>query len=198
MDPAVLLFAAAVSLDLAAAAFAIGSGGIKIPHLSAAVISAEGALFLMLPALFGDVICARLDENVCRIAGKLLLALLGIIMLCKYYLKGKGKDKKYPLCVCIDESEADCADRNRDCFLSFSEAAVLGAGLSADSAVTGLSAGLAGLTRSECFAMLICAFVIGLISIELCSALGRKLSSKLKFNTGFIGGAILLLLAVLM
>ena len=104
MEPAVLLFAAAVSLDLAAAAFAIGSGGIKIPHLSAAVISAEGALFLMLPALFGDVICARLDENVCRMAGKLLLALLGIIMLCKYYLKGKGKDKKYPLCVCIDES----------------------------------------------------------------------------------------------
>lgn len=197
MDPAVLLFAAAVSLDLAAAAFAIGSGGIKIPHLSAVAISAEGALFLMLPALFGDVICAHLNENICRIAGKLLLVVLGIVMLCKYYLKGSGKEKKYPLCVCIDESEADCADRNRDCRLSFSEAAVLGAGLSADSAVTGFSAGLAGLTRGECFAMLICAFVIGLLSIELCSALGRKLSSKLKFNTGFIGGAILLLLAVL-
>ncbi|MGN0696696.1 MAG: manganese efflux pump [Oscillospiraceae bacterium] len=198
MEPAVLLFAAAVSLDLAAAAFAIGSGGIKIPHMSAAVISAEGALFLMLPALFGDVICEHMNENFCRAAGKILLAVLGIIMLCKYYLKGSGNKKKYPLCVCIDESEADCADRNKDCLLSFSEAAVLGAGLSADSAVTGLSAGLAGLTRRECLAMLICAFVIGLISVELCSALGRKLSSKLKLNTGFIGGAILLLLAVLM
>lgn len=197
MDPAVLFFSAAVSLDLAAAAFAIGSGGIKLPHLSAAVISAEGALFLMLPALFGDVICSHLDESICRIAGKLLLAALGIVMLCKYYLKDKGKDKKYPLCVCIDESEAECADRNKDCRLSFSEALVLGAGLSADAAVTGLSAGLSGLTRGECFAMLICSFVIGLLSVELCCAAGRKISSKLKINTGFIGGVILLILAVI-
>lgn len=197
MEPAVLFFSAAVSLDLSAAAFAIGSGGIKIPHLSAAVISAEGAVFLMLPALFGDVVCSYIGENICRIVGKTILTVLGIVMLCRYFLRDKGKDKKYPLCVCIDESEAECADRNRDCLLSLSEAAVLGAGLSADSAVTGLSAGLAGLTRSECFAMLICAFVIGLLSIELCSAVGRKLSSKLKFNTGFIGGVILLLLAVL-
>lgn len=197
MEPAVLFFAAAVSLDLAAAAFAIGSGGIKIPHLSAAVISGEGAVFLMLPALFGDVVCSYIGESICRIVGKTILTALGIVMLCRYFLRGKGKDKKYPLCVCIDESEAECADRNRDCLLSLSEAAVLGAGLSADSAVTGLSAGLAGLTRSECFAMLICAFVIGLLAIELCSAVGRKLSSKLKLNTGFIGGVILLLLAVL-
>lgn len=198
MNTSILLFSAAVSLDLAAAAFALGSGGIKVPHLSAAIISAAGALFLVLPALPGDMIFGRLDGAVCRIAGRIILLLLGGAMIGKHFLKKRKKNSEvYPLCVCIDESKAGYADLNRDRKLSASESAVLGAGLSADSAVTGFSAGLTGLDRLECAAMFICTFLIGLAAVELCSAAGRKFAGRFNIQTEVVSGIILLILALI-
>lgn len=197
MNPYILLFSAAVSLDLAAAAFALGSGCIKIPHFSSVIISGAGAFLLVLPALFGDIVFGELNENLCRAAGKGIMCLLGLAMICKTFLKKREKNERYPFCVCIDESKAGYADTNCDRRLSAAEAAVLGAGLSADSAVTGFSAGLSGLGKAECAAMFICTFLIGFIAVEAGSAAGRKLSCKFNIKTEILSGVIMLILALI-
>ncbi len=199
MELEIFLFSAAVSLDLAAAAFALGSTGIKLPHLSAAILSAAGALFLVIPAAAGGFI-SGFSAELCSILGKGLLCLLGGAMLLKHFLKAShrsGKGEKYPLCVCLDESKADCADTNRDCRLSAAEAIVLGAGLSADSAVTGFSAGLSGISPRTYVYLFLTAFIVGFISAEVFSALGKKISGKLRISTDIAGGVILIILALL-
>lgn len=196
MNTNLLLFSAAVSLDLAAAAFALGSGGIKIPHLSVFIINAASALLLVIPALSGDMIFGRLDGEVCRTAGKLIMLLLGAAMIGKHFFKKRRKSRDiYPLCVCIDESKAGYADIDRDRRLSAWESVILGAGLSADSAVTGFSAGLTGLGKAECAAMFICTLLIGIAAVEACSAAGRRFAGRFNIQTEVVSGVILMILA---
>ena len=179
IDSAAVIMAAAVSLDSAAAGFALGSGGIRIPTLSTLIISIIGALFLSLPAALGE-----------------LLAVLGIYALCKYFRRNSRR--KYPFSECTDGSGADCADKNCDRRLNIPEAAVLAAGLSADSAVTGLSAGLTGLSGADSLIMFAFAALIGFGAVKLGHFAGCRISSAMKICAGWLSGCILLLLAVLM
>lgn len=162
------------------------------------IISAVGALFLTLPAVFGDFLQNFLDPSVCKNAGKLLLFALGALMLAKHFMRDWGKDKKYPLCVCIDESKAKKADCNCDRNLSGTESLVLGIGLSADSIVTGFSAGLSGMTLKNAVLMFFCVFLLSLFSVEICHSLGKKLSEKtnLKIGTALAGGIIMIILSI--
>ena len=196
IDSAAVIMAAAVSLDSAAAGFALGSGGIRIPTLSALIISIIGALFLSLPAALGELINGYIHADICRYGGKLLLAVLGIYALCKYFRKNSRR--KYPFSECTDGSGADCADKNCDRRLNIPEAAVLAAGLSADSAVTGLSAGLTGLSGADSLIMFAFAALIGFGAVKLGHFAGCRISSAMKISAGWLSGCILLLLAVLM
>lgn len=192
MNTALAVMALAVSFDSAAAGLAMGSGGIKVPPVSAAVISALGAFFLCIPSVFGELISAAVDPYICGCAGKILLAVLGIWDLYRYFRKGRVKSTGF-----IDEEHAELADTNKDRRLSLAEAAVFSVGLSADSAVTGLSAGLSGMGAASAAVLFFMAFVIGFAAVEAGYLTGKHISLKMGINTGWLSGAVLILLAAL-
>ena len=181
----ILILAAAVSVDSAAAGAALGSGGIRLPKISAVVISGTGALFLLMTAVFGEIAAGFIPAKLCVTVSKIILAAMGAASVIKYFAEITGG--------CRDGREADT---NRDRTLSAGEAAVLAAGLSADSAVTGISAGLSGTDAASAALLFFGAFAIGFAAVEAGCILGRKLLSKKQLRTGWLSGAVLIILAL--
>ncbi|MDE6763899.1 MAG: manganese efflux pump [Oscillospiraceae bacterium] len=193
----ILLLTAAVCTDGFAAAVGIGAAGIKIPAQSSVIISFTGALFLSCSAAFADLIGKFIPERVCGAVSFILLILLGLFNLFQGYfkrlaerLKNGGKAQN-PAVLFFDGTAAD-ADNSKS--ISPREAVALAAALSADSLVTGVSAGLDSLNVPL---LAVVSFAAGLMSISLGCQLGRKISSSLKINLGWLCGAALIVLAFL-
>ena len=197
----ILLLTAAVCTDGFASAVGIGAAGIKIPAQSSVIISFTGALFLSCSAAFADLIGKFIPERVCGVVSFVLLMLLGLFNLFQGYFKGlaerigarSGKDGKAqnPAVLFFDGAAAD-ADNSKS--ISPREAVVLAAALSADSLVTGVSAGLGDLNVPL---LAVFSFAAGLLSISLGWRLGRKIASSLKISLGRLCGAALIILAFL-
>lgn len=197
----ILLLTAAVCTDGFASAAGIGAAGIKIPAQSSVIISFTGALFLSCSAAFADLIGKFIPERVCGAVSFILLILLGLFNLFQERFKRlaerigarsaqNGKSRN-PAALFFDGSAAD-ADNSKS--ISPREAVALAAALSADSLVTGVSAGLDDLNVPM---LAVVSFAAGLISISLGWRLGRKIASSLKINTGWLCGAVLIVLAFL-
>lgn len=193
----ILLLTAAVCTDGFAAAAGIGAAGIRIPARSAAIISFTGSLFLSCSAAFADLIGRFVPERLCEAVSFLLLILLGLFNLFQGYFRRfaerlkKGGKSPNPAVLFFDGAAAD-ADNSKS--ISPREAVVLAAALSADSLVTGVSAGLSSLNVPL---LAIVSFAAGLLSVSLGWRLGRKIASSLKISLGWLCGAALIILAFL-
>lgn len=191
----VLLLVTAVSADSFAASIGFGSAKIKIPYKSAFIISIIGTVSLVLSVLFADIIQLFISEEVCRWISFCLLMLLGIYNLIndtiKKAIKKRGKNKSFAVSLYLDET---AADKDNSKLLSAGEAAALAVALSADSIVTGISAGL---TIINIYLLAAASLVFGIISIILGCCIGRKIALKKSIDFGFMCGGILIVLAFL-
>lgn len=190
------LLAVTVSLDLAAASFALGGAGVKIPLFSVLILSISGSLSLTVPCTFSDCLSDFVNAGICSYIGKILLIALGIFMLIKNFAGKKISESISPLCVIIDESKAEKADYDQNKILSAAESVILGAGLSADSAVTGISAGLTGVTGREVVVMFLSTFIISFVFVKIFSYVGNKISSKIRINTSVFCGLLMIAISL--
>jgi putative sporulation protein YtaF len=197
-----ILLVLAVSTDALIAAFSFGSGKIRIPPLSALIISIICTAILTGSILLSTIIGGFIPEKLCRAVGAAILTIMGTVSLFQNMLKsalrkrqGEGGLKfrffniDFVICVYLDETKADC-----DCSknLSAKEAVTLALALSADSLASGFGAGLGSANIVRIAAASLAA---GLGSIALGSFLGQKASCR-KPELSWLSGAILILLGL--
>ena len=172
----ILLLVTALSVDAFAAGFVYGVSKIKVPLASITVITGISSLILVCSLLAGNLVSSLIPENLTRYFSFLLLFVLGLVKL-------------------FDRSrhdEAETADKNKDAFVSPTEALTLGAALSIDSLAAGIGAGIGNAYIPAAFLI---SFVIGALAIVLGSWLGGLISSHCRSNLCWISGVLLIILA---
>ena len=188
----VLLLVIAVCTDCFAASLGIGSAGIRIPVRSAVIISLVGTVSLSISVAFAGALKLAVPERLCSAISFILLLGLGLFNLFQnlwrkmLYRRTKKGD---PVRMFFDGASAD-TDNSKS--ISAKEALVLSAALSADSVVTGISAGLGSISLPLLSVM---TFAAGLISVKSGEKLGRKIVSSFNINLGWLCGAVLIILA---
>lgn len=188
-----LLLVAAVSMDGFAAAVGMGSAGIRIPFRSAVIISFTGTLFLSVSVALAGTARLAVPETVCSAVSFILLIALGIFNLFRNFFKemivGSGDRKNNPAMLLFDGT---AADKDNSKSISAKEAAVLSIALSADSAVTGISAGLGNISLPLLSAM---TFAAGLASMLIGRKLGSIAAKAFDADLGWLCGVVLIILA---
>ena len=188
-----LLLVIAVCTDCFAASLGIGSAGIRIPIRSAVIISLVGTVSLSVSVAFAGTLKFIVPDSLCSLISFILLLGLGLFNLFQNFWKDiicRRKKRGDPVRMFFDGASADTDDSKS---ISAKEALVLSAALSADSVVTGISAGLGTISLPLLSAM---TFVIGLISVTCGEKLGRKIVSTVGINLGWLCGAVLIVLAI--
>ncbi len=196
-----MLLVLAMSTDAFFAALSYSTGKIKIPAVSAFIISAISSAILTVSMFVSFAAGAFIPENFCRTAGAVLLGIIGITSFCQNGLKsilkkhqGNGKlsfscfNIGFVISVYLDETQAD-ADRSQ--ILSPKEAIALALALSVDSVSGGLGAGLSG---SNVLRVCILSFIFGLMAVAAGGKLGEGLSKKGP-DLSWISGVFLIVLA---
>lgn len=188
----IILLIIAVSVDSFAASIGIGSAGIKIPFRSAAVISLTGTVFLVISVGFADIISGFVPITICRYISSGLLIALGIVNLLHGILKKAASARKSSpaLEILFDGTKAD-SDNSKT--ISCREALVLSAILSADSVVTGVSAGLGQISLIP---LGTAAFAAGLFSTALGTFIGKRVIYTGNVNLQWLCGALLIVIAL--
>jgi len=200
----VIMLVGALSLDAFVASFSYGVGKIKIPILSALIITIistvvlAGALYL--GALFSSILDARVAVGI----SSAILIIIGVVKLSdslikSYIKKNQDLDKKiyfkffslkFMLNIYADPIVAD-VDESKT--LSAKEAFTLAIVLSLDSLTAGFGAGLA----HNGFLWIIGFSAIASIAfIYLGALLGRAVSKKAKLNLSWVSGTILIVLGI--
>lgn len=199
-----ILFVAVLSLDAFTASVAYGTEKIKIGYLPAFIISLTGGLALLISALFSSFLSGFLSEAFCRTLGFIVLFLVGLFNFIQGALKSAIRRKRehsanmhfrlreldFFVEVLVDETKADADHSNA---LSAREAFYLAAALSIDSLATGIGCGFSGMNPVELGAA---AFVANLIAVFFGWLLGRWIVRCLKLDLSWLGGAVLIGLAL--
>lgn len=197
-----ILLVLAMITDTFLASLSYGSGKIKIPFISALIISLISSAVLTLSLCLSQWTGMFINESFCRIFGTILLGAVGIIQFCQNGLKsilkkhsGNGKlsfrffNIGFVISVYLDETKAD-ADSSK--ILSAKESFALAAALSVDSISGGLGAGLSG---ANVFRVCIMSFAFGLLSVAIGSRLGTGISHK-SIDLSWLSGVFLIVLAI--
>ena len=198
------LLVVALCMDAFMASLAYGAGNIKIPFRSAFVIGLIGTSFLALSLFAAGIVARFVPAYICALASFILLMVLGVSSLfqnaIKAYLKTlKNNSKKlsfkyanigFIIDIYLDETQAD-SDRSK--VLSVKEAVYLAVVLSMDSLVTGFGAGLGAMSYVSTLAM---SLVLGVLAVMLGGRIGAKIAGRKGLDLSWMGGAILILLAV--
>lgn len=187
----ILLLILAVSADGFASAVGIGAAGIRLPARSAAVISLTGTVFLTSSVYFADIIGGFIPAGLCRFISSMVLVLLGVINLfhgvIEKAVRKKGSSGQLELYF-----NGASADRDRSKTVSCREALALSVALSADSLVTGVSAGLG---RMSALSLAVPAFAAGFGAVLLGSFIGRHFVFTGKFDLQRLCGLLLIVIA---
>ncbi|MDR2558019.1 MAG: sporulation membrane protein YtaF [Oscillospiraceae bacterium] len=201
-----LLLVSAVSADAFVSSFAYGAKKIKIPFASVMVISGVSAAFLAASLFAGEFIRGFLNENTANILCFLILFFLGLIKLLdnavKALIKKRNKNingqLKFKLLnfnfILNIYANPEDADEDRSNVLSPTEAVSLSIALSLDGLAAGIGTALGGANKLLIIAL---ALVIGVLAIALGSFTGNKAADKSKASFSWLGGAVLIVLAVL-
>lgn len=193
-----LMLVIAVCTDMFFTAFSYGKNGIKIPVISSVAVSFTGALILSLALKFSETIGKYIPEKLCIYAGAFILFSIGCIYLLKNFIKSIML-KKADICknqnthiqIFFDECNAD---KDNSKVLSIGEAFLLSVSLSVDSLASGIGAGLTG---SGVIRTGIMALIGGIIVMTAGEFFGCRLNMKSKSSFSWIGGAVLIILAVM-
>lgn len=198
-----LILVIALSIDAFVASFAYGTDRIKIPFSSLLVITLICSSTLGLSLFIGGLIAPYLPPKFTSILCFLILLILGIVKLFDSTLKAFIKrhqskhkkvsftlfDIKFILQIYIDSRVAD-KDQSRR--LSPSEATSLAIALSLDGLGVGFGAGLVNISIWQ---VLLCSIISTILAVLLGALLGRKISTLIKHDLSWLGGALLIILA---
>ncbi|MCL2446669.1 MAG: manganese efflux pump [Oscillospiraceae bacterium] len=199
-----MVLTAALSVDAFAAAFAYGSNKINIPARSMHAINFICAGFLTVSLLLGRLISVWLPTGLAAGMGFAILFLLGFYKLAgsivrmivqrnRHFCRDfefTAFDLKFILHLCANPQAADI-DGSR--VLTLGEAAALAVALSLDGLAVGFGAAMSQVNKP---AVILCSLVVGFVALWLGSRLGNGVAKKLPFNLSWLGGALLMGLAV--
>lgn len=200
----IIMLVAAISVDAFGAAFTYGTDGIKIPAKSAIVIHTLSTACICASLVFGLYLGQYLPLGITKTTGFLILFILGITKLfdgiiknalqktdgCKKDITFSLMSLRFILSVYADPKTAD-ADSSKT--LSAKEAAVLAITLSADSLPIGIGMGLSSF---PIWYVIPLAIIADEIALRSGCYFGKKASEKLHLDVSWLGGALLIIMAV--
>jgi putative sporulation protein YtaF len=200
-----LLLVFAVSADAFISSFAYGAKKIKIPFASVMVISGVSAAFLAISLFAGEFFRAFLSESTASFLCFFILFFLGLAKLLdnavKAFIKKHNKHingqlrfklLNFNFILNIYANPED-ADSDRSNVLSPGEAVSLSIALSLDGLAAGIGTALGGANKPLIIAL---ALVVGVLAIALGSFIGNKAAASSKAGFSWLGGAVLIVLAV--
>lgn len=205
----VLLLVTALSIDAFAAGFAYGVDRIRIPLLSMGIIGGLSAGSLLIALLAGRGILAGIPAVYAHSVSCLLLFLVGLIKLfdgaIKCFIRRQTPQEKHLTFHIFDlrflltvYADPDKADADKGGLLSAREACSLGIALSIDSMAAGIGAGIgAGAVVLTVVLPVLLAFVMGISAIAIGEFLGNRIAEKCSLDFSWVGGLLLIVLAVL-
>ncbi len=191
-----------VSIDTYLAAAAYCNSGIRIPALSAAVISILSGAVLFLSLTLSGFLHGFFPSNIFHALSVGFLVFIGIAAIFRSLVRSlsarlseKGsislKMGKSPIILRLYFDDT-AADFDNSKILSAGEAAALSLAGSLDSAAIGLSSGI---SVNSPFMVSIFALICGSAAILLGNLTGKKISS-LNHDFSWVGGIILILFAL--
>ena len=200
------VLSASVSMDAFVTGFAYGSNKIKIPFRSVVLIILVTCGSLGVSLLAGAVVGAYLPPSLAVWGGFAILFAIGFIKLADGVVKAvirkySNLDReikfsvfslKFILRLYADPEAADVDGSRR---LSPREALSLAAALALDGAAVGFGAAVGNF---NIFVVLGFALATDTVAIILGGVLGEKFASRVSFNVSWLGGALLMVLAVVM
>lgn len=197
-----IFLALTVCLDIYLAAAAYSNSDIKIPPISAVVISGIGAAVLGASLAFSGFLGNILPISALKTAGLITLTVIGMTAVFKSFMRrlvrrlSDGSELSLKMNAMgivvklyLDDTAADI-DKSKT--LSVGEAAMLAAASSIDSAATGLNCGF---SEIDPIAASLLAFAAGTAAILLGGLTGKKISS-LNHDFSWIGGLLLISFAI--
>lgn len=198
-----VIFVTALSTDAFIASLAYGSNKIKIPMVSAYVISFLCTVVLGVSLLLGTFLKPYIPSVILHLVSFGILFILGVIKLLDNIIKSiidkhtvinkqiafSMLNLNFILNIYANPKEADIDDSK---ILSPKEALTLAIALSIDSLVAGVGAALANVSI---LAVLISSLLFSILAVKLGEYLGNKLSDKVPFRLSWLSGIILISLA---
>jgi len=198
------LLASALSVDTLAAGFAYGSKKIKIPFSSVMIINLICSSILGISLYAGAIVRRYLPGGLSLAVSFTILLIIGMIKLLDSITKSiirkhNGIKKeisfsmlnfKLILNLYANPENADIDDSKA---ISSTEAAMLALSLSLDGIAIGLGAGLA---NANILAVFFWSLITDVIFIIFGRFIGNKAAQKLPFNISWLGGVVLIGLAV--
>lgn len=201
----IFLLVFVLCLDTFVASIAYGTNQVRISHGQIALFNGICCLSLGLSLFLGAFISSRVPDALAKSICFYSLFFLGCFRLAdagiRQYLKRHRTIHKNAsfhfshlrliIDICSDPMEAD-ADRNFA--LSWKEVLFFSLAMSVDSLLTGM---LAAFLNIPVAATLLCAFLVGEAFTYLGLFCGQKISSRCPKDLSWLGGVLLILLAVL-
>lgn len=197
-----LLLCAAMNIDSLSIGLSCGMGGIRLPLRNKLTICLVSAALTGAGIFTGGLLCGMIPPVYGRLAGALLLSLLGLYTLCRAAFPRKSSNASHTSDGIIgmsarilgDPSECDI-DASKT--IDFREAVVIGIALSADSFAFGIGTGISGGT--EWFVPFVCA-LIQFLFLYIGEKTAEKLRRRLSLNgrtLGILSGLILIITGIL-
>ncbi|MEA4893467.1 MAG: sporulation membrane protein YtaF [Peptococcaceae bacterium] len=194
-----------LSTDAFFASFAYGTDKIRIPLLSAAIISGVCSGLLAISLFFGTVVRSLLPPHLLTAVCVCLLLLLGVARLCESLIKNHIKNRKdqhkkisfsmgslnFILCIYADPKEAA---REHSRSLSPAEAFSLALALSLDSLSVGFGAALA---QINCLQTVFISLAMGFAAVKGGELLGRRIAESFSWDLSWLSGVLLIVLALM-
>jgi len=198
------LIALSLSLDAFVAGFAYGANKIKINFLSVQIINIICSGMTGLSFFFGNIIKNYIPRTAAAIICFIILFLLAVAKLLDGFTKSLikkhtdlSRELKFSmfnfnfilkLYAVPEDSDADSSKT-----ISPVEAISIAIALSLDGAAVGLGAALGG---ANGFAVFLFSLAANMSAIIFGRYIGEKAAGKFKFNLSWLGGVILMILAV--
>ena len=198
-----ILLVISLCIDSALASFAYGTNKIKIPILSAFILTLISTIFLLFSISVGDFVKNLFPTDLTKLICFFILFLLGFLRLFEGILKqylNKKADSTNSIELCFLSfklvlnvyADATIADLDHSNSLSSKEALYLGIALSLDSIVVGFGAALASIAFVQ---ITFLSIVFNLLSIIIVSFIGHRCASSINFDLSWVSGIMLILLA---
>lgn len=191
------LLAAATSADIFAAVLGLRAAGIKLPYFSALAAAVSGAVILWLSASAAAFIGDIFPIGGAVYISKAILAAIGIYMIINALKAAPPSDDHGGHLTCSElMNNPESADADNSKSISLKEGAAMGIALSADSVLTGVSAGIGGISPLRIF---ILALLMGVFACIAGTCAGGFLRERIgkKFPAGIIGGLILIIISAM-
>ena len=194
-----IIFVVAISLDSFIASFSTSINKIKIPFLSAFILSLITTAFLAAALFLGSSLSHIIPPDITLIIGVTVLFAIGLFKLfdsiIKAYIKKRqGLDKKikfkflslnFMLNIYAAPETSDADDSK---VLSLKEASTLAIVLSLDSITAGFGLGATETDMIGFLWIILAAFVVCMLFIYLGALIGYKISKKVKLDLSWLSG----------